>query len=250
MNKIKKCANIIKCVGILSEIKLDYIHTKDNIICKGYFVLRIDNKYIKFNVFTNKKSIENYYDLIEIMGVQYDFFKQVDNDNYTLDEQLIKVGLSGRINLYQDKILTNSISLKPTKRPTSLFVVGKLTEYGCQSTYVQRTNVNNYIEFELQGIPHKLQDNLLTLVLVSNSNDNYAKVIELKYYGDKIYDDTICNLKLKYNKPYDIQDNVISNVHKFEFIVDDIIPTENKVDDKIIQQAIIEYNILKNAKKI
>ena len=86
MSKLKDCANTIKCIGTISEILIDFIPKQDNIILKGSIVLHVNDSYIRFNFFTNKKMKNEYYDMIELFGIPYEYIKSIDKDKYTLFE--------------------------------------------------------------------------------------------------------------------------------------------------------------------
>ena len=90
MSKLKDCANMVKCIGTISEILIDFIPKQDNIILKGSIVLHVNDSYIRFNFFTNKKMTTEYYDMIELFGIPYEYIQSIDNEGYVLFESLIQ----------------------------------------------------------------------------------------------------------------------------------------------------------------
>ena len=48
----KDCANIVRCVGSVSELNIEiYKKENNNIVIKGENILKVKGDYIKFNLF-------------------------------------------------------------------------------------------------------------------------------------------------------------------------------------------------------
>lgn len=217
--EIKSCANITKCIGTISEINLEFYQKEDNVVVRGSVVLLVDESYIRFNIFTNKKQSESYYSLLETIGIPYKFISSIDKDEYELDSSVepILVGMCGSVKIVKDKEVLSQVNFNQSKHPTKLFVISNLSEYGNQSTYISRANVKSKcaIATSLQGIPYKYADNYYCNIILPNSNSD-IHIVKIKCLTDltigKLYD-----FQIEWNKGYEINNNIVSNVESSGF---------------------------------
>ena len=196
MSKLTNCANTVKCIGTISEILIEFIPKQDNIILKGSIVLHVNDSYIRFNFFTNKKMANEYYDMIELFGVPYEYIQSIDNDSYTLFEDLIQCELSGKI-----KVVTNEYNLANHKAD-KLFVIANTNEYGNNITYAKRSANKCGLGVKLQGVIYKANTIKHILTIINSTKDGDVKFIDIRYEESlmdklrKIKAGTICDMNV------------------------------------------------------
>ena len=246
MNKeIKSCANITKCIGTISEINLEFYQKDDNVIVRGAVILLVNNEYIRFNIFTNKKMAESYYTLLETIGIPYKFISSIDKDKYDLDIEPITVGMCGSVKIVKDKEILSRVDFYQSKRPTKLFIISNITEYGNRVTYISRANIEAKcgISSKLEGIPYKHDDNYYDIILPNANVDIH--IVKIKCLVDltigKLY-----NFQLEWNKGYDIKDNIISNVETSGFQIVNKEELDYQYDRDTLRNMIKIYEIKNN----
>lgn len=219
--EIKSCANITKCIGTISEINLEFYQKDDNVVVRGAVVLLVDESYIRFNIFTNKKQSESYYSLLETIGIPYKFISSIDKDSYELDKSVepILVGMCGSVKIVKDKEVLSQVNFNQSKNPTKLFVISNLSEYGNQATYISRAipRAKSNISISLQGIMYKWdKDKYGYANIIIPNRDMDIKIVKIKCLTDltigKLYD-----FQIEWNKGYEINDNIVSNVESSGF---------------------------------
>lgn len=241
--EIKNCANIIKCIGTISEINLEFYQKEDNVVVRGSVVLLVNDSYIRFNIFTNKKQSEQYYSLLETIGIPYHFIQSIDKDSYELDKsvQAITVGMCGSVKIVKDKQVLKQVNLNQCENPTKLFIISNLTEYGNQSTYINRANnkAKYGISISLQGIIYKLDNGYADIIIPTDSD---IRIVKIKCLRDadigKTYD-----FQLEWNKGYEINDNIISNVESSGFQIVGLNELDYQYDEYALKNMIKIYEI-------
>lgn len=241
--EIKSCANITKCIGTISEINLEFYQKEDNVVIKGAIVLLVNNNYIRFNVMTNKKNREQYYKLIETIGIPYHFISCIDNDKYELiDTQPITVGMFGSVKITKNKEVIKKVDFIQSNNSTKLFIISNLTEYGNQATYISLANNNSKcgINTKLQGIVYKFEKDCYTSIIIPNNSD--INIIKIKCLQDvtigKLYD-----FQLEWKCGYKLIDNIVSNTDKSEFIIIGRKELEYQYDVSALRNMIKIYEI-------
>jgi hypothetical protein len=241
--EIKSCANITKCIGTISEINLEFYQKEDNVVVRGSVVLLVDESYIRFNIFTNKKQSEQYYSLLETIGIPYHFIQSIDKDSYELDKsvQAITVGMCGSVKIVKDKQVLKQVNLNQSHNPTKLFIISNLTEYGNQSTYINRADnkAKCGISISLQGIVYKLNNGYADMIIPTDSD---IRIVKIKCLQDadigKTYD-----FQLEWNKGYEIDDNIISNVESSGFQIIGLNELDYQYDEYTLRNMIKIYEI-------
>ena len=241
--EIKNCANIIKCIGTISEFNLEFYQKEDNVVVRGSIVLLVNDLYVRFNIFTNKKQSEQYYSLLETIGIPYHFIQSIDKDGYELDNsvQAITVGVCGSVKIVKDKQVLKQVNLNQCANPTKLFIISNLTEYGNQSTYINRADnkVKCGISISLQGIVYKLDNDYADIII---PNDSDIRIVKIKCLRDadigKTYD-----FQLEWNKGYEINDNIISNVESSGFQIVGLNELDYQYDEYTLKNMIKIYEI-------
>jgi hypothetical protein len=244
--EIKSCANIIKCIGTISEFNLEFYQKEDNVVVRGSVVLLVNDSYIRFNIFTNKKQSEQYYSLLETIGIPYHFIQSIDKDNYELDKsvQAITVGMCGSVKIVKDKQVLKQVNLKQSTNPTTLFIRSNLTEYGNQSTYINRADnkAKCGISISLQGIMYKWDKDSYGYANIIIPTDSDIKIIKIRCLQDitvgKLYD-----FQLEWNKGYEINDNIISNVESSGFQIVGRKELDYQYDEYALRNMIKIYEI-------
>ena len=248
--EIKSCVNIVKCIGTISEFNLEFHPREDNIIVRGQMVIESNGSYIRFNVFTTKKMKEQYYKLLEIVGIPHSFISSIDKDEYVLFETPITVGMCGSVKIMNDKTVVKKVDFIQSNRPTKMFIISKLNEYGNQITYLSRSKNEDYIQANVQGIPYKIDDDYITFISTDKSiNVNMIKCRYDKSIYDKIKSielGSICYLKLEWDNGYEINDNIVSGCTQSGFKLTDIKSTEYVQDVNTVRNLIKIYNIKNN----
>lgn len=248
MSKLKSCANIVKCIGTISEILIEFIPKNDNILLKISCVLNVNNSYLKFNFFTNKKLKNDYYNLISLFGIPYDYIEQIDNDSYVMNEQLIGCEVSGKIRVWLDS--NSKLDYILPSKSDRLFIVSNINKYGNNVTYAQRTKNKSGLEVKLQGAIFKInkKDSILTIVNTSTNGD--VKFIDMRYDNSllaKIQATKkccICDLSIIWDKGYDlINDNIVSNTNGASYKVVDVKETTNCYEKESIKDILTLYKI-------
>ena len=227
---IKSCANIVKCIGTISEINIEF-YPNGNI--RGVVVL---NKSMRVNLFALQHS-GLYYNILETIGIPYHFISTVDKIPYELSEKPIVVGMVGSVKIMQDKkTVIKQVDLNRTSRPNKLFIIANMTEYGLQATYVARTVNKDYVFTNIQGV---LCDNDVIFIPTETIiKVRYDKIFE--YERGRIYD-----LSLVWDMGYDIDCNIISNVNGSGFRLVDIHETDMRYDTDTIDTLIKIYEFKK-----
>ena len=240
-NDNKSCVNIIKCIGTISEINIEFypngnVHTT--------IILSINGDSVRFNQFINKKyNNEQYYQLLETIGIPYKFISCIDNDEYELSDGIkpIELSMIGSVKIMNGKNNVRSqVDFNRTSRPTKLFVISTLNEYGLNMTYMSRTSKQSYISPNIQGVIYRIENDYATVVI------NQDIIVEFRCdesVVDKIVYNEICNFKLTWDNGYDIIDDVISNVKQSGFRLIDIKSTGIGYDKGTMDTLVKIYDI-------
>ena len=243
MSKLTNCANTVKCIGTISEILIEFIPKQDNIILKGSIVLHVNDSYIRFNFFTNKKMASEYYDMIELFGIPYEYIQSIDNDSYTLFEDLIQCELSGKV-----KVGTNEYNLS-NRKADKLFVIANINEYGNNITYAKRSNNKCGLCVKLQGVIYKANTKNHTLTIINSTKDGDVKFINIRY-DNKIFDrllkikvGTVCDMNVVWDNGYELNENIVSNTIGASYKLIDIKETDIIYDKQTIKDIIQLYEI-------
>lgn len=249
-NELKVCTNIVKCIGAISEINVEFIK-KDNgdVNIRGSIVLSINDDYIKFNIFTSKKMNERYYNIIETLGIPYSFISNIDKDEYKINVNPITVGMVGSAKIIENDTIVKKVDFNQSNNPTKLFIISNLSQYGNQSTYVSRVEgkKSDAINVLLQGILYKMDKDYIHFVLTSKNSD--IKIIKLSYDKDivnkvkSIKQFSLYDLSLKWDKGFDIQDNIVVGSRIVGYKLIDISPTDDICDKDKIKTLVQIYNI-------
>ena len=252
MSKLKDCANMIKCIGTISEILIDFIPKQDNIILKGSIVLHVNDSYIRFNFFTNKKMKNDYYDMIELFGIPYEYIQSIDNDKYTLFEDLIQCELCGKIRVWSDKESKQEYII-PNNKADKIFCISNINEYGNNITYAKRSTKRCGLGVQLQGVVYKAKLDKHMLTIINSNKDGDVKFIELRY-DDELMDKlkqmkvgSICNFNIIWDKGYNIDENIVSDTigasyKLINFDMTDVIYDKDTIKD-LIQLYEIEQEV-------
>ena len=254
MSKLTNCANTIKCIGTISEILIEFIPKQDNIILKGSIVLQVNGSYIRFNFFTNKKMKNDYYDMIELFGIPYEYIESIDNDKYTLFEDLIQCELCGKIKVWNNK--DNKIEYNiHNDKPNKLFVVVNLNEYGNNITYAKRSNNKCGLGVRLQGVIYKANTVNHTLTIINSTKDGDVKFINLRYEEElfdsllKIKVGAVCDMNVIWDKGYELNENIVSNTIGASYKLIDIKETDVVYSKDTIKDIIQLYEIEQEVKE-
>lgn len=253
MSKLTNCANTVKCIGTISEILIEFIPRQDNIILKGSVILRVNDSYIRFNFFTNKKMKSEYYDIIELFGIPYEYIKSIDKDEYTLFEDLIQCEMCGKIKVWTDK--ENKIEYNiSNNHADKLFVIANINEYGNNITYAKRSTKSCGLGILLQGVIYKANTITKTLTVINSTKDGDVKFINIRY-EDKLFDrllkinrGTVCDMKLVWDNGYELNDNIVSNTIGASYKLTDIRETDVIYDSQTIKDLIQLYQIEQEVK--
>lgn len=249
------CTNIVKCVGAISEIKFDFIKKQDNIYVNGVISLNINNNFIK--VWYNDSKYygnvlnQRYYDLIEFLGVDYNILSAIDKHEYTLNKSLIGCTMSGKINVFKNDTLLNSISL-PNNQVKKIFCIGHLTEYGICTKYLSDVASNDYIDVKLQGII--LSANKISAKILVIKDEYCLQMFNMKLHNEKLFDQiksiqigSLLDLNILYSKGYKIKGNVIDSTDYRGYVLLGINETGFVYDKKYIQSLLREEKIKQEA---
>lgn len=255
MSKLKNCANTIKCIGTISEILIEFIPKQDNIILKGSIVLHVNDSYIRFNFFTNKKMKNEYYDMIELFGIPYEYIESIDNDKYTLFEDLIQCELCGKIRVWIDKDNKFDYNIPSNHKSDKLFVISNLNEYGNNITYAKRSTNKCGLGVQLQGVIYKANTVNHTLTIINSTKDGDVKFINLRY-DDELFDrllkikvGTVCDMNIIWDKGYELNDNIVSNTIGASYKLIDIEETDIVYSKDTIKDIIQLYEIEQEVKE-
>lgn len=256
MSKLTNCANTVKCIGTISEILIEFIPKQDNIILKGSIILQVNDSYIRFNFFTNKKMSTEYYDMIELFGIPYEYIKSIDKDEYTLFEDLIQCEMCGKIKVWTDK--ENKVEYDiPNKHSDKIFCISNINEYGNNITYAKRSTKPCGLGILLQGVIYKANTITKTLTVINSTKDGDVKFINIRY-DDKLFDrllkikrGTVCDMKLVWDNGYELNDNIVSNTigasyKLMDFDMTDVIYNKETIKD-LIQLYEIEQEVKQKA---
>ena len=256
MSKLKDCANMVKCIGTISEILIDFIPKQDNIILKGSIVLHVNDSYIRFNFFTNKKMKSEYYDMIELFGIPYEYIQSIDNDRYVLFEELIQCELGGKIRVWNDKESKKEYVISNNKAD-KIFCISNINEYGNNITYAKRSAKQCGLGIRLQGVIYKANIDKHILTIVNSNKDGDVKFIELRY-DDELMDKlkkmkvgSVCDFNITWDKGYEIDENIVSNTigasyKLIDFDMTDVVYNKDTIKD-LIQLYEIEQEVKQKA---
>lgn len=253
MSKLTNCANTVKCIGTISEILIEFIPRQDNIILKGSIILQVNDSYIRFNFFTNKKMTNEYYDMIELFGIPYEYIQTIDKDKYTIFEELIQCQLCGKIKVWSDK--DNKVEYNiSNKKADKLFVIANLNEYGNNITYAKRSIKKCGLGVKLQGVIYKANTETHMLTLINSTKDGDVKFINIRY-DEELFDrllqiksGTVCDMNVIWDNGYELNDNIVSNTIGANYKLTDIIETNVIYDSQTIKDLIQLYQIEQEVK--
>lgn len=249
MSRLKDCANMVKCIGTISEILIEFIPKQDNIILKGSIVLHVNDSYIRFNFFTNKKMKNDYYDMIELFGIPYEYIQSIDNDSYVLFEDLIQCELSGKI-----KVGTKEYNLS-NHNPNKLFAIANINEYGNNITYAKRSNNKCGLGVKLQGVLYKADIDRHMLIIINSTKDGDVKFINLRYDDSlmcklkQVKIGTICDMNVLWDNGYELNGNIVSNTVGASYKLIDINATDVVYDKDTIKDIMKLYEIEQEIKQ-
>ena len=237
----KSCVNIVKCIGTISEINVE-LYPNGNVSCA--IVLKVVDNYIRFNLFCNKKyNNQLYYQLLEAIGIPHHFISCIDKDKYELSASPIEVDMCGSVKIMKDKKTIHSqVELNRTSKPTKLFLIANINEYGLQVTYIARSKSKEYIDAKLQGI---ICDDNGTIFIPTDTIVKFKMDRQLPYERGIVY-----NLNLKWDNGLNIDcNNIISNVDSSGFIIVDIDATDMSYDTNTID-TLIRINEIKHSTRL
>lgn len=256
MSKLTNCANTVKCIGTISEILIEFIPRQDNIILKGSVILRVNDSYIRFNFFTNKKMKSEYYDMIELFGIPYEYIQSIDNDRYVLFEELIQCELGGKIRVWNDKESKKEYVISNNKAD-KIFCISNINEYGNNITYAKRSTKQCGLGIRLQGVIYKANIDKHILTIINSNKDGDVKFIELRY-DDELMDKlkkmkvgSVCDFNITWDKGYEIDENIVSNTiganyKLIDFDMTDVVYNKDTIKD-LIQLYEIEQEVKQKA---
>lgn len=250
--EIKSCANVIKCVGTISEINIEFEKVDNSVKIRGSIVLLVNDSYIRFNLFSSKMFSKQYYTILETVGIPYSFISCIDKDSYKLSKNTVTVGMFGTVKIVEGKTVLKRVDLFQSDKPSKLFVIANMDEYGNKITYMDNSNLEPYIEANIQGIPYQISNRHVTFISTNKDSD----VSMLKFRYDYLIKDnikaielgSICDLKLEWDKGYDISDNVVTGSKTSGFRMTDIRSTGYVYETSVIRNLIKIYNIKKGSK--
>lgn len=255
------CANIIKGVGTLSEMKVDFVKTENNISISCSISLLVDNNCLKLKYFDNKfygKSLnKQYYHFLEFIGLTYDEISAIDTNSYKLDDTVIDSLMGGSINIYSGKTLINSIQMRPA--PTTaqkIAFVGNIWEKYTVAKYLQRCdNVSDFINVDFQGVFISVDEKSMVTKVLSIKDDCNIQLLDIHLKNSTLFDKiksvkigALVNLDLQYSVGYKISNDIISPASVFGYVLNDFIATEFVYDKKYIEEILAEYNIKQKVK--
>lgn len=249
-NEFQDCINTVKGVGTISEINVEFKKTIDNVLLYGSIILSINSEDIRFNFFTSKKFRHDYYSILETIGIPYSFISTIDKDKYTLEQNPIVVSKMGSVKIIDsNKNILKNTNFIQDSNATKLFIIGKIDEYGNKITHIDRTSKEEILSLRTQGIPYKFSSDYIEFIIINKSTEveiiRMNCKIKVLEKVKKIPVGSICDLKLKWNKGYDIYDNIITNVKKSCFELIDILPTDNIQDKDSINNLVKMHDIRK-----
>ena len=254
MSRLKDCANMVKCIGTISEILIDFIPKQDNIILKGSIVLHVNDSYIRFNLFTNKKMKNDYYDMIELFGIPYEYIQSIDNDKYVLFEDLIQCEMCGKIRVWNDNE-TKKEYIIPNNQADKIFCISNINEYGNNITYAKRSTKRCGLGVQLQGVIYKANLNKHMLTIINSNKDGDVKFIQMRY-DDELMDKlkqmrvgSVCDFNIIWDNGYKIKDNIVSNTIGASYKLIDFDMTDVVYDKDTIKDLIQLYNIEQEVKQ-
>ena len=254
MSRLKDCANMVKCIGTISEILIDFIPKQDNIILKGSIVLHVNNTYIRFNLFTNKKMKNDYYDMIELFGIPYEYIQSIDNDKYVLFEDLIQCEMCGKIRVWNDNE-TKKEYIIPNNQADKIFCISNINEYGNNITYAKRSTKRCGLGVQLQGVIYKANLNKHMLTIINSNKDGDVKFIQMRY-DDELMDKlkqmkvgSVCDFNIVWDNGYKIEDNIVSDTIGASYKIVDFTTTDVVYDKDTIKDLIQLYNIEQEVKQ-
>ena len=254
MSRLKDCANMVKCIGTISEILIDFIPKQENIILKGSIVLHVNDSYIRFNFFTNKKMKNDYYDMIELFGIPYEYIQSIDNDKYVLFEDLIQCEMCGKIRVWKDNE-TRKEYIIPNNQADKIFCISNINEYGNNITYAKRSTKKCGLGVQLQGVIYKANLNKHILTIINSNKDGDVKFIQMRY-DDELMNKlkqmkvgSVCDFNIVWDNGYKIEDNIVSDTIGSSYKVVDFNMTDVVYDKDTIKDLIQLYNIEQEVKQ-
>jgi hypothetical protein len=137
--------------------------------------------------------------------------------------------------------LLKQVNLNQSANPTKLFIISNLTEYGNQATYINRAipRAKSNISISLQGIIYKLDNGYADIIIPTDSD---IRIVKIKCLRDadigKTYD-----FQLEWNKGYEINDNIISNVESSGFQIVGLNELDYQYDEYALRNMIKIYEI-------
>ena len=245
---------MVKCIGTISEILIDFIPKQDNIILKGSIVLHVNDSYIRFNLFTNKKMKNDYYDMIELFGIPYEYIQSIDNDKYVLFEDLIQCEMCGKIRVWNDNE-TKKEYIIPNNQADKIFCISNINEYGNNITYAKRSTKRCGLGVQLQGVIYKANLNKHMLTIINSNKDGDVKFIQMRYDDElmdrlkKIKVGSVCDFNVTWDNGYRIEDNIVSDTIGASYKIVDFTTTDVVYDKDTIKDLIQLYNIEQEVKQ-
>ena len=245
---------MVKCIGTISEILIDFIPKQDNIILQGSVVLHVNDSYIRFNLFTNKKMKNDYYDMIELFGIPYEYIQSIDNDKYVLFEDLIQCEMCGKIRVWNDNE-TKKEYIIPNNQADKIFCISNINEYGNNITYAKRSTKRCGLGVQLQGVIYKANLNKHMLTIINSNKDSDVKFIQMRY-DDELMDrlkqikvGSVCDFNVTWDNGYRIEDNIVSDTIGASYKIVDFTTTDVVYDKDTIKDLIQLYNIEQEVKQ-
>lgn len=238
-------SNIVKGIGEISEANIIFDTCEKGLICKVMMSLKINSKFLR--VYLSRKQYfrdsinKEYYDLIEFLGLPYDFLCEYDVLPYSLQENLLCCNFNGTI-----KIKEKTINLPVKKIGSKVAFVGQIQEDGfVLCNYISRTNLKVFLKCNIIATPIKYQDEILYLLWLNNNEEpQIYKVFcsnKLKFNKNHIY-----NFSIGFNEGYRIKNGKIETNTKNKLFVLDTEETSIKLSDSEIKGYIKEWKIRKS----
>lgn len=196
--------NRIYCIGYVYDVKLNMQMLMDIPLLYGSIVLKSNNDYIEFYIRTFKTNHVEYYRILETFGVQYKTISQYDKSSYTLEQSLLSSIMGGNI---------VNIKVPPSNNPSMLCVTGEVTERGNLLHYAVRYNGEQKNGVQLNGVPYNNK-------FIVPYNFSILNCECSKTYNDDINHKYL--LESHYTNGFDRDRDVISNIRKPLWCVDDI----------------------------
>jgi len=207
---IFRSKNIIKGIGNISELNIDFSKSEKYVLIKGSIIINIRNTPLYANVYITNKDKQKYYDFIKFLGVPYKYIQNIDETPFVHQRQLINSGIGTISVAHKEIIKINNINNNKV-----LFYGKLLNNHSMALNNIEHYSINDadeYIDITLTGI--KIDNNHIMCIF----SNNYYQMIEI-LLPNNLQTNDMYDLEVGFKSGFETNDSIVKGNKQSCFII-------------------------------